>query len=41
MVNKRKLTDSNLDDYANMSDLELEGFVDSESDSYEPSDLQT
>lgn len=36
--NKRKLTDNNLYYYANMSDLELEDFVDSESEYYEPTD---
>lgn len=38
MGNKRKLTDNSLDYYDNMSSWELEDFVDSESDNYEPSD---
>ena len=38
MDNKRILTESKFDYYANMGDLEWEEFVDSESDNYEPSD---
>ena len=36
MDNKRKLTKNKLDYYANVSDSEWEGFVNSESDNYEP-----